>query len=646
MTRPPVSGLPREIDAALREFHTALGKASMYPTGHSLVTRAVVSLTDRLTEALDRHATILLGVTPRGLVLDGTAVEPLSALLRELAARLHRKNVGTIQLLPGVGHDEVAALLAALVVGDADESIGREGLRLPHLRVEPLTYDVVTLTHAGDEIDEVFWTRLVEAAFGRQLEEGEVAPTPSELVLAIEGSVGRSPEASRRVYEALAAFATAISARGERAATNARQRFAEVLTALSRPTTATLLQAAPSGGARRRFLRDTLDHVPPALLLQLLETVAEADGAPISPQLRAMLGKLAGNDANPRTMQPGAFTAQVADLLAIWDGSVADEPLGDPRLVVEALRTVGVALEVESEAPHLLAAGRRVVMAGQLGDFLTLVDHPENNTALADRYAAAALDPQLLERQLQAPEPDWPLIVRITNHAPAAAVGPLLDALGRLEDRSQRRRLLDLLATVGPTAETALLTRLPGAPWYLARNILWTLGQLPTLAASEPVHEMMAHEDVRVRQEALKTLVRYPGTRVRAVTTALEGGEPVLVRTALSALEEDCPPQFVGPLLGLLADADDESRLQAIRLLANADNPLVIGPLLALVRKRGGLLRRWRLQSPTPVMLAAFVVLTQRWPSHRPVVLLMQMARRSNDPRIQNALDVLGRGRP
>jgi len=95
----------------------------------------------------------------------------------------------------------------------------------------------------------------------------------------------------------------------------------------------------------------------------------------------------------------------------------------------------------------------------------------------------------------------------------------------------------------------------------------------------------------------------------------------------------------------MLADADDDLRLQAIRLLANVDNPLVIGPLLTLVRRRGGLLRRWRLQPVTPVMLAALVVLAQRWPNHRPVALVLQLARRSDDPRVQNAFELMGGGR-
>lgn len=645
MSRRQVSTLPRDVEAALRELHTALGKATMYPAGHSLVRRAIVSLTARLGEALDRHGMLLLGVTPRGLVLDGTSVEPLSPLLRDLAARLHRKNVGTVHLLPGLQEDEVVGLLEALAAGDADESIGREGLRSEHLRVEPLVYDVLALSQAGDEIDEVFWTRLVEAAFGRQLGDGEVAPSASELAQVIEGSVGKSPETPRRVYQALAAFATALAGRGERTATNARRRFAEVLTALSRPTTSMLLQAAPSSGARRRFVRDTLEHVPPALLLQLLEAVAGADGAPISAPLRAMLGKLAGTEERSHAGQVGAFTAQVADLLTVWEGASAHDAPSDPRLEADGLRVVGLALEVGSDTLHVLEVGRRVVAAGKLGEFLALVDHPENDRALADRFAMAALDPRMLERELEAPQPDWPLITRMTNHAPAAAVGPLLDALGRIEERSHRRRLLDLLATVGPTAEAALLTRLPGAPWYLARNILWALGQLPHLSAPEGVQAMLAHEDARVRQEALKALVRHPETRVEAVTTALESGETVLTRTALAALHEDCPPQIVAPLLGMLADADDDLRLQAIRLLANVDNPLVIGPLLTLVRRRGGLLRRWRLQPVTPVMLAALVVLAQRWPNHRPVALVLQLARRSDDPRVQNAFELMGGGR-
>jgi HEAT repeat protein len=185
---------------------------------------------------------------------------------------------------------------------------------------------------------------------------------------------------------------------------------------------------------------------------------------------------------------------------------------------------------------------------------------------------------------------------------------------------------------------------LPEAPWHLARNIISVLAEFPALVDVGPVVEMLEHPDLRVRQEALKLLVRVPEARDGAVAAALEGGEPALVRTALAALDGECPPQIVVPLIGLLAEGDDETRLQVIRLLDDANHPLAIGPLLNLVRSRSGLLRRWRLLPATPVMLAALGVLATRWPTHRPVVVTLQLAAHHDDPRVREAIGVFRGG--
>ncbi|MDX2208360.1 MAG: hypothetical protein SFU57_12035 [Gemmatimonadales bacterium] len=638
------SPLPPDIEAALRELNNALGKAAMYPAGHRLAVRAAAALTERLASALEARPSVLLGVTPNGLLLDGTAAEPLSPLLRDLAARLHRKNVGTIHLIPGLGADEVAAFLAALASPDAEEAIGREGLRLGHLRVEPLIYDVVAFADVAEEIDEVFWTRLVEAAFGRRLGEGEAAPTPAELALAIEENTARPGDAPKRVYEALAAFATALARRGERTAGKARRRFVEVLSALSRPTAQRVLQAAPTSTSRRRFLRETLEQVPPALMLQLIESVAEADGDPISPQLRWMLGKLAATEGADSGLPTGAFTSQVIGLLEHWEGNDASDDAIDPRMRGEGASLVALALQLSQSTPPVLEAARREALAGRLDSLLVMLDHRDNDPANARALSSAALDPALLGQLLGEREPKWPLVERIARHDPAVAITPLLDALERSMVRSVRRRLLDLLTALGPAIEPVLLLRLPEAPWHLARNIISVLAEFPTLVDAGPVVQMLEHPDLRVRQEALKLLVRVPEARDRAVAAALEDGEPALVRTALAALDGECPPQIVVPLIGLLAEGDEETRLQAIRLLDDANHPLAIGPLLNLVRSRSGLLRRWRLLPATPVMLAALRVLATRWPTHRPVVVTLQLAAHHDDHRVREAIGLFRGG--
>jgi hypothetical protein len=630
--------LPRSVALALREFVNALGKATMYPAGHRFVTDAATAMAARLADVVQERGGLTIGILPRGMLLDGAAIDPLPPILREFAARLHRKNIGTIHVAAGSGAPEVAAMLAALAASDADETVGRQGWRGHAIRVEPLVYDVLGF---GDdvfdqELDDAFWGQLVEAAFGRRLSDTEGIPTPAQVAEALTERTAKGPEEGRRVFQALASFSSAIAARGERGTGGARRRFTEVLAALSRPTQVRVIEGASSAMVRRRFLAETLEIVPTALMLQLLEAVAEADGEPISPQLRWLLGKLAVGPDGSTTATP-AFTAQVLSIVDDWEGHEEPEVAGrsDPRISVEPARTVALGLELGVVAPLVTAAAVAMADRGQLAEVLQLLDAPGNHRGVADALTAAVLDPGLLERLLADPTPDFALIERVVLLTRASAVPILLAALEKAESRSARRRLLDLLVRLGPMVETLLVSRLDGAPWFLSRNILIVLAQLEDLRDPEPVQRALRHEDVRVRQEALKVLLRHPATRDRAIGEAVEGGDEVQTRVALAALGGQCPPNLVAPVLSVLGHPNADLRLQAVRLLADSTSPLVVPQLLTLVRSRGGFLRRVRLLPTTPVMLAALEVLSRRWRNHRPVVAVLQLAARSSDPAVQ-----------
>lgn len=625
--------LPRTVNSALRELVNALGKAAMYPPGHRFVSESAAGLVERLGDALTDRDSLTIGILPRGLLLDGTAVEPLPAVLREFAVRMHRKNIGTIHITRGIDAGEVAELIAALSPSNADETVGREGLRLDHARIEPMTYDVLAFADAivDRELDDVFWMALVEAAFGRRLIEGDALPTAAQIAEAMSERASESHESAQRVYEALAGFSAALASRGEQTTRNARRRFVDVLSSLSRPTTTRIVAAAPSPTSRRRFVRNTLELVPPALLLQLLESVAEADGEPISPQLRWLLGKLAGGGPGEGVVGDG-FTEEVLGLVQQWDLVFDDtDEETDPRLGLEPARVLAVGLELNLSSPRVIDAARRLAERGQLLEVLRLLDDPQNDPRATRPIADAVLDPGLLEVLLSRPEPDFSLIERVAHHAGSAAVGYLLDGLSAANERSTRRRLLDILAKVGSASEATLLERLEGAPWYLARNILTVMGQLPAVSNVEPVFTAFALPELRVRQEALKVLLRQPTARDRAIAEALESGEESLTRMALTALGTECPPRLVGAVLSVLGNPARDLQLQAIRALGETTNPLVVPHLLTLVRARSGIFRRTRLLPKSPVMLAALELLARRWGGHRPTLPIMQLAAKSGD---------------
>lgn len=642
MTHPPRGrGIPHATNMALRDFVNALGKSVMYPPTHRMVAESAATLAERLSLAMADRDELLLGITPKGLLLDGIAIDPLPAILHDFAQRLHRKNIGTIQILRGVTRDEVVMMLAALSASDADQAVGRTGLRLDRLRVEPMVYDVLAFADAAfdNELDDVFWAQLVEAAFGRRVASDEAMPTGEQIAAGLSERAAAGAESARRVFEALAGFATALANRGDRASGSARRRLVDILSALSRATTTRVVAAAPTPTSRRRFLRETLELVPPVLLLQILESVAEADGEPISPHLRWLLGKLAGGEGLGDRPATGAFAGEVLGLVEEWDGvGIEDAENEDPRISLEPARIIAIGLDLDDSSESICHAARTLADRGQLLQVLEMLDNPQNAPAVVQVLTDTVLQPGLLPQLLKAVPLDFPLISRVARHAGAGAAGPLLDALAIAEERGTRRRLLDTLAQLGPAAEGPLVGRLEGAPWYLARNILATLAQFPAVSDLGPVFAAFNSDDIRVRHEALKILLRQPASRERAASEALLSNEDGLIRTALGSLVDSCPPALVGPVIGVLTHSNEELRLQAIRLLAESNNPLVVPQLLRLVRTTRGIFRRTRLQAKSRTMLAALEVLARRWSNHRPVLTVLHQAEKSSDVEIRAAL--------
>jgi HEAT repeat protein len=636
--------LPEDLTGVLREFVNAHAKASMYPPGHGTALEAARKFHHHLALALESRGSITFGFTPRAMLLDGTAIEPLTTTFRQFGAKLHRRGVGTIHFVPGLSVEEVGRMLSSVAQGDGEDEVAREGLRLQHLRVEPLIYDVLAFGDGSPdaELDEIFWSRLVEAALGRSLAEGEVSPSPAQIAAAIGERATASPEGARRVFEALSAFSSALASRGGKNVGSARRRFTEVLSALSRPATVAVMGGAPTRASRRRFMRETIESVPATLILGLIESAAEADGAPISEHLRWLLGKLAGQEAAPISDRDGDFATQVMGLLEQWDGENEERfDTADARILAEPSRLIALGLELDLPAPPVLDAARRWSAGSHLADLLQLLDHPGNPAHTRQVLTELVLDPGLLGRLLAESAPDWPLIGRVLESVGVDGVDEVLDLLDRTEDRVVRRRLIDLLVGVGPVAEDLLVDRLAEAEWHLARNILAVLARFPAVSRVEEVLPRLSDDDARVRLEAFKVLIQQEPTRPRALTLALESGEPSLVRTAMAALGGGCPPELVAPLLAVLGDPDDDMVMHAIRLVGESGNPLVVSPLLDLVRVRGGLFRRWRLAPTTPVMLSALSALARRWPNHRPVLPVLQMAARSGDEEVLRAMGAI-----
>src|SRR5213078_1435345 len=194
--------------------------------------------------------------------------------------------------------------------------------------------------------------------------------------------------------------------------------------------------------------------------------------------------------------------------------------------------------------------------------------------------------PDVLRQLASTEPPDFVTLDRVFPHLRVDAFEPLLDVLGASESRTARRGLLDRLTHAPRELGPVILTRLSrDIPWYVTRNLLLILDGLPALPEGFSTVAFTAHEDARVRREALKVSLKVPAERERALLSALHDPDPRTVRLALGAALEDCPATALPVVTELAEDPAiaSEVRVLAIKVLGRVRNPAALPGLLRLV---------------------------------------------------------------
>jgi hypothetical protein len=97
-----------ELADFLIELSSAFQKHSMYPAGHPALAPAASSVLAGLTGLLQDRGTLSLGVPREQLIIEGVATDSSHPLLRSLAERLHKHELGAISFAEGVTPEEIA----------------------------------------------------------------------------------------------------------------------------------------------------------------------------------------------------------------------------------------------------------------------------------------------------------------------------------------------------------------------------------------------------------------------------------------------------------------------------------------------------------------------------------------------------------
>jgi hypothetical protein len=666
-----VTALSRELADFLVEFSIVLHKRSMYPDGHPHLQQSADRFVHRMNALLETRESVTLGVARHRLVIESVTTDSNNALLRDLAHRLHRHRIASVHLSRGSTLDEIEGLLIALS-SDPQRGEGPVGKRLDrvgpwaHIRLRPVGYDRFEL-HAGE--DEApsedgepvpardSWVELAQLALSSEANGGAGDTDP----LIVADAIGRkSGEVAydRVVLGYLARVADEMSRRRGGASDQLAQRISTLIGALSPETLSRLLAASTDGAEQRQFVLNASQILAADAVMEVVEAAARASNQTISHNLLRLLHKLAHHaEEGPtiiRAEADGALRTNVARLIGDWEledpnpsqynailegmvrRSSAEFAIVDPQVGYDPEVIIKMALELECVGPAVYAAVEELVSRRELvrvANFLN--SSPSRATDELWNYLAT---PERLERELATSPLDHEALSMLVERIGTRAADSLLDRLASASDRSTRAAVLKQLLALGPSAGELAVARLPGAPWFVQRNILFLLGRLGSWPEGFSPAEYAVNSDSRIRREAIKLMLESPQHQSQGLALGLIDPDEAIVGLALTAALDTCPPAAVALAQRIAVDPKrpSESRVLAIRILGRSRTPEALRVLQDLVMHR----RRWlgrRLPPKSPELLAALAALATQWPNDSDAADALQRAAQHSDPEIRAA---------
>lgn len=218
----------------------------------------------------------------------------------------------------------------------------------------------------------------------------------------------------------------------------------------------------------------------------------------------------------------------------------------------------------------------------------------------------------------------------------AEAVGK---ALSETDDRHVRRNLIATLVAMGEVGWVVAQSMLSDGRWWVARNGVVVTGETGRPNFVSALTSSLAHDDPRVRREAVRALARIGGSDAGDLAAGMLGDPDPDVRTgaarAVGALKVE---HAVRPLLTLLAEeADDGVVEQVLRALGQIGDP---GAVIAIEKRAvGGFFSR----PHSDIRVAAYVALQAIGSPH--AMTLVNAAAHDKDAEVREAVRTLLRAR-
>jgi hypothetical protein len=665
------AALSRDLGDFLVEFSIVLHKRSMYPPGHPHLQNSAVRFATRMSSLLEGRESVTLGVARHRLVIESVTTDPNNALLRELAHRLHRHRIASVQLMRGATLEEVENVLTALSE-DPQKGDGPIGRRLSkvgpwdHIRLRGMGFDKFALQKShgsvpvteGSAAERDAWVALARLALSTG--PGDEAPDDADPLVVAQAIGQKAGEVAydRVVLGYLSKVAEEMSGRKTAGEDQLGQRLSRMIEALDPDTLRRLLETGADLAGRRKFALNASQILAADAVMEVVQAAAQATNQTISHNLLRLLHKLAHHaqdgSVEVRVQADRALRNNVARLIGDWEledpnptrytamleGMVRSSP-DDPGVIGESgcdpEIVVKMALELGCVGPAVFTAADVLLDRKELGRIAQLLETMPY-TAASEALWRHVVTPDRLQGELQATPMDHDAVAILVRRIGAGAADSLLDRLASAEDRSTRATILKQLTALGPSVGSLAVARLADAPWYVQRNILVLISRLGQWPDRFTPMSYAGNPDARIRREAIKLLLESPGHTTDAILLGLRDADDGIATMAATTALDSCPPAALPLLERITVDPERSPDLRAItlRILARTRAPEALRLLLALAMTR----RLWfarGLAPKTPLLLSALSALASHWGEDPSATEVLSLAQQHSDPEIRAA---------
>ena len=668
--------LPQDHAELLLELAVAVHKNAIYPGTHPLLVASVDSLARRLAAFFDQTPTLSIGVARRQLIIEGVATNEEHPILRDLAARLHRHQIGALRFNRGLERHELGEILGTVAAdaGRVQQPLGLMGpetlQRWKNARLFPLTFDQLELIEDGlDAAPEgehareartraaQLWIGLARAALARESTAELPTTDPDAVARAIDERKDDSAY-DQIVVGYMLQIADELNTDEKSASSPLRGRVSKLVRSMDPRTLQRLLTMGGDTAQRFQFAINASNGLSVDAVIDVVRAAADVSGQTISSSLIRTLSKLAAHAERPgvgsaQARSDAELRDQVRRLISSWqlvdpnpddyttalDSIARHTAAGDRDAAGDANpeRMLQLALEVSTIGPHTQRVFAQLLARPDVTPLLDLVEAAPDSPARDELLGRIVTRERLIET-LHSDQPNVRLAERLALRLRDVAVDPII---GLLEDEEERLNgwACDTLVRLADVSGGRVVERLMDASVHAKRQMLHIIDRLGEWPAGFSPEPFTASPDAGVRREAVKLMLRRDDMRESAIVRGLEDRDERTVGIALAAALKRCPLAAVPILMRRVENAtlSAELRARGIRALAGSGSRDAMRWIAERSVKKHWLLGTPVLREKSPQLISSIAGLAAHWNSAPEAAEVLALVAKSKDVDLKTA---------